>query len=99
MRAGRLQQWGLGFRNGERHLGRGHSRAVRESAARDCARWGQQRAAGASGRIQLEGQVVGIEPGGGVRHERAERVMVDEAVQFFEPRFREVLGQVHALIR
>ena len=46
--------------------------------------------------IELERKVVGVQPMGIVRHQHPQRVLADDAGQFFRPGFGKVGGDVHS---
>jgi hypothetical protein len=46
-------------------------------------------------RVEFEGQVIGVEALRRVAHQRAERMLGDEAMQLFGSRLLEMLRQVH----
>ena len=58
----------------------------------------EQPAAGALLGIEQEGQVVGVEARGGLRHQHGQGVLAHDAMQLFHARFGELSGQIHVAI-
>jgi hypothetical protein len=46
---------------------------------------------------QLEGQVIGIQPGRAMCHKDAQRVLADQVMEFIEPLLGKMCGDVHGV--